>query len=371
MRRLALEQSSLELRGRASARARSRWQALGAVAVPIAQCTVAAPVAWILATHVVGHRQAFFAPIAALIALGVGLGQRRRRAIELTIGVAFGIGVASLLVSVLGTGALAIAVVVALAMIGAILLAGPDSPLLVTQAAVAGVLVATIQPPTHGPNFTRFIDALIGGGVGLLATIVVPADPLKAVQRAMQPLLAELAGTLRDIGGALDSGDEPAASRALARSRAIGADHHDVIAAARDMSRLSPTRRSTRATMARYERGAVHVDRATRNTRVLARAAVRAVDILPAPPGGSAALEQLAAAVGGLRAELEEGTGLSDVRDAAAAAVRAATEAFSGEQDFATAVLLGQVRTTAVDLLRAAGMDLEEARPLVREAAEE
>jgi uncharacterized membrane protein YgaE (UPF0421/DUF939 family) len=370
VRRLAFEQTGLELRGRASQRARSRWQALRSVAVPIAQCSVAAPVAWVLATHVVGHRQAFFAPIAALIALGIGLGQRRKRAIELTVGVAFGIGLASLLVSVLGTGALVIGVVVAAGMIGAILLAGPDSPLLVTQAAVAGVLVATIQPPTHGPNFTRFVDAVLGGAVGLAATVVLPADPLKAVQRALRPLLAELAAVLRDIGGALDTGDEPAAAAALERARAIGTDHHDVIAAARDMSRLTPTRRTTRVTMARYERAAVHVDRATRNTRVLARAAVRAVELLPAPPGGGAALEQLARAVEAVGAELDEGTGLADVREAALAAVREATAAFSAEQEFATAVLLGQVRTTAVDLLRAAGLDLEEARPLVREAAE-
>ena len=57
---------------------------------PILHSAVSAALAWLIATEVVGHDQPFFAPIAAVITLGLTVGQRRRRAMELAIGVAVG-----------------------------------------------------------------------------------------------------------------------------------------------------------------------------------------------------------------------------------------------------------------------------------------
>ena len=53
----------------------------------------------------IGHSRAFFAPIAALIALGVGVTNRPRRVAELTLGVAVGIGVGDVLIWGIGSGA--------------------------------------------------------------------------------------------------------------------------------------------------------------------------------------------------------------------------------------------------------------------------
>ena len=50
---------------------------------PIVQCAVGGGLAWFLATSVAGHPQPFFAPIAAIISLGVTLGQRMRRGMTL------------------------------------------------------------------------------------------------------------------------------------------------------------------------------------------------------------------------------------------------------------------------------------------------
>jgi uncharacterized membrane protein YgaE (UPF0421/DUF939 family) len=372
VRRVAEQRpSSAEIRVRARSGARARRRALRDAALPVLQCTIAAPIAWVIATHVVGHSQAFFAPIAALISLGVGLGQRPRRAIELTIGVAVGIGVANLLISAIGTGALSIALVVALGMIGALALSGGSTPLLVTQAAVAGVLVATIQPPTHGVNFTRFIDALVGGLVGLAVAYLLPADPLKALRRATRPVIDALLGMLGDLADALDAGDADAAQAALDRGRAIELTQRrvdDALDVARDMVRLAPARRGARLPVERYARGAVHLDRAVRNTRVLARSATRAIQVSPGPPGGGDALRALADGVIALRRELEEGDGADAVADAVLRAVRLATAAYGDPVDFSESALLGQVRMIAVDLLLAAGNEGEDARAAVGEA---
>ena len=121
--------------------------------VPIAQCAVAAGLAWFLARHVVGHPQPFFAPVAAVISLGVSLGQRMRRSLELVVGVSIGIGVGDVLISVIGTGAWQIALVVALAMSTAVVL--DSGSVIVMQAASSSVLVATLLPPASAGGLTR------------------------------------------------------------------------------------------------------------------------------------------------------------------------------------------------------------------------
>jgi uncharacterized membrane protein YgaE (UPF0421/DUF939 family) len=76
----------------------SRLETLRSLALPIAQSALAAGLAWYLAHDAIGHPRAFFAPIAALIALGVAASNRTRRVVELTLGVAVGIGVGDLLI---------------------------------------------------------------------------------------------------------------------------------------------------------------------------------------------------------------------------------------------------------------------------------
>ncbi len=61
---------------------------------PILQTSVAASLAYFLAAVVLGSEQPFFAPIAAVVTLGLAPGQRGRRALEVALGVAVGLGVA-------------------------------------------------------------------------------------------------------------------------------------------------------------------------------------------------------------------------------------------------------------------------------------
>src|SRR5919106_1545966 len=114
-------------------------------ALPIGQCAVAAGLAWYVASDLVGHARPFFAPIAAVISLGVSLSSRLRRVAELVVGVSLGVLVGDLLISVIGSGAWQIALVVALAMATAVFADG--GTLLVAQAGASAVLVATLLPP--------------------------------------------------------------------------------------------------------------------------------------------------------------------------------------------------------------------------------
>jgi len=141
----------------------SRWRS---TAVPIVQAALAAGLSWLVAVHVVDHRAPFFAPVAAVVCLGMTLGQRLRRTIELIVGVGLGVGVGDLLISAIGTGPWQIALVVALAMSVAVLLDG--GAVITGQAAVSAILVATLCLPGATSGVNRLVDGLIGGATGLL-----------------------------------------------------------------------------------------------------------------------------------------------------------------------------------------------------------
>ena len=182
------------------------------------QCGLAAGAAWLVAHDVVGHERPFFAPIAAVISLGVSLGGRLRRAVELVVGVSLGVLVGDLLISRIGSGWWQITLVVILAVGAAVFADG--GPLLVNQAAASAVLVATLLPPGQAGGLSRCLDALIGGVVGVLVVAVLPSDPVAPVRRNARRLLDELAAVLAGVADALRDRDADAARAALRRARA-------------------------------------------------------------------------------------------------------------------------------------------------------
>ncbi len=337
---------------------------------PILQTAVAASVAWYLATVLLGHESPFFASIAAVISLGVAVGQEGRRAAELVFGVACGLTVADLLVLAIGTGPVQIGVVVALAMAAAMLLGG--GTLLVTEAAVSGLLVVTLDPTTQGLSPDRFLDALVGSGVALSVSALFPNDPRRMVERAVQPIFDELIVMLGEITAALHTDDLEMAEHALGKARGVDSRMNrlkEALAAGCGTARLSPPRRRDFGYLAHYAGAADQLDLAVRNTRVLARAAVNMLqDGKHAPEQLSEALLDLARAVETLGAYLERFDHL-DTRHFALQAAESATAVLRERNDLETSMLVGQIQSTAVDLLRASGMDYTESRQALREAA--
>ncbi len=330
---------------------------------PILQTAMAASAAWCLATLVLGHEQPFVAAIAAVISLGATAGRGSRRATEWVLGVAFGLAVADLIVLAIGTGTLQIGIVVALAMAAAVFLGA--GPLLVTEAGVSALLVATLDPSTAGPTPDRFLDALIGSSVALAVHWLLPVDPKTMVEQAARPVFEDLTRALEEAAASLAAGDPARAEEALRRAREIDArvaGLKDALGAGYETARLSPSRRRTLRRLARYAAAADQIDLAVRNTRVLARAAVGLVrGGEPAPGLLSEAVLDLARAVDDLAGYLEEPEKPGETNRFALKAAEEATDVLKERNDLATSMLVGQVRSTAVDLLRASGMDLDEA----------
>ena len=349
----------------------SRTERLMANVWPILQTSVAAGLAYFLATVVLGNEQPFFAPVAAVVTLGLAPGERGRRAVEVALGVAVGLAVADVIVRAIGVGMVQIGVVVGLAMAAAVLLG--ERRLLVNQAAISAILVVILQPPESGFSPDRFFNALVGSGVALTISYLFPVNPEHLVERAAKPIFEELTTALEEIARALEDGELEQAEVVLGRLRELDGrvrSFNEALSAGYETARLSPTRRRSLKHLELYAGASIRIELAVINTRVLGRGAANALRRGAAvPPSMPEAVLGLSRAVRALAEYLEESEGAEEARRFALESARGATEALKERHDLTISVLVGQVRSMAVDLLRSTGMNQAQALAALEEVA--
>lgn len=319
---------------------------------PILQTAVAAVGAWYIALLAgVEHRPAF-AAIAAVISLGAAFGERRQRAVQLIGGVMLGIVLGDLLIRAIGTGLPQIGLLVVLAMLAAVVLGG--SELLVTEAAVSAILVSTLSSTPE----VRLLDVLIGGGVALTVhTLVFPPEPLTGVARATNGVFGELGVVLRDAAAALAAGDLRLAEAAVSGVEEIEArldDLRHAVLVGGDTVRWAPLHRRSRTQLDRYSRIVTHADLAARTALVLARNVRVFVRGGSAPhPGLSDAVRDLGLAAWELPRQFDEPWRSGDVLRLALGAAGEVTGVAGQDPRLAVNEIAGQVRSIAIDIVRA------------------
>ncbi|HEY7293630.1 MAG TPA: FUSC family protein [Dehalococcoidia bacterium] len=184
----------------------------------ILQGTLAATAAWVIARHVLGNHQPFFAPIAAFVGLNASLGERGRNALRLLLGVVVGIIAGELTIAALGGGygSLALAVFTATVVSRAL----GSARIVIAQAAAGAILTVAVANGEAGTH--RLEDALIGVGVALVFTqVLFSPEPLGLLRRAETAALADMAEGLRLTAQALERDDDDLAERALSRLRTL------------------------------------------------------------------------------------------------------------------------------------------------------
>lgn len=361
-----------------AAAARSRRSSSGALARvrenawPLVQTAVAAALAWLIASRLLRDPNPFFAPVAAIMSLAATRGQSMRRALEVMLGVALGIGLGDLLRRGLGVGVAQLALTVGLAMTAAVLLGA--GRVLLTEAAVSATLVATVSQDTQGFPPTRLIDALVGGAVALIfSQLLFPVNPVAVIRQAAESVLDELAQTLNEVAAAIDGRDLEAAEQALLKARLVSEDwttFERALDVAGEAARFAPTRRRQREPFDTYSEAGLPLDLMVRDIHVLARGVVRALmidDDIPGPLGDS--LRDLARAMGKLAGRLASEQDDAPARSAALRAAYTATELAPAGENLSASVLVSYVQATAADLLRALGMERQQAHDRVGQVA--
>jgi uncharacterized membrane protein YgaE (UPF0421/DUF939 family) len=327
----------------------------------LVQSALAAGIAWWFATDVVHHKAPFFAPIVAVVCLGMSYGQRLRRVIEVAVGVAVGIFTADLFVQFAGTGPWQVTVVVLVSMSFAVLL--DSGRLLVTQAAVQSIVITTLLPQP-GQAFTRWADALIGGGVALVAATVVPQAPLRRPRVAAASVVRKIGDLLRGAARSADHVDVAAAADVLASARGTESLLREIRTAG-DEGRAGRVSSPVYPAPAPRVRKMVELvdplDRAMRSTRVL----VRKVTVVVArgeqlPPGYRELLARLAEATDTIARALAENAS-PEVGRRALLDVAVGTSQLPRTTSLVTESVLAQLRSVVVDLLQLTGLDVDEA----------
>lgn len=336
------------------------------------QCAIAAGIALWVAENIFHHDSPFFAPIAAIISLGIQGGKRIRRSFELVLGAALGIGVGDAVILAIGGGYWQVAVVVFAAIIAATFV---DRGVMVAiQSASSAVLIATIIPPGSSAVTDRMVDALVGGAIGLLVLATVPNSPLRAARREISTLLSLAALVLDDVAGGLSTQDPALVAKALTRARNSQSSIDGLLAAAgggSEVVNLSPMYWSARRHSKTMMRILQPVDHVMRNARVLARRAEILVndgttvtpELIRLIRGISSELGHLGEifAEGGTRGTREEAVEIPEVvRKLQRLGSRATLDLAEGS-GMSGMVVLAQCRSIIVDTLQVCGFSRESA----------
>lgn len=337
----------------------------------LAIAATAAGIAYALASWAFGAENAFFAPIAAVISVGLAAGQRVQRAIEIVVGVTLGMIVADLFVRLVPFGPISLAIAVLVAM--AIAVGVRASSLLVNQTAVAVVIVAVLAPYTSAGPLTRLGDAVIGGSVALVLSLAVASNPIRPARQVLGDVLDSLAIALESLAASLrEKSPEQAnlAAERIGQERAAAERLAEALRAARESVRIGRRRQALRGEIARAR--AIHgrLDVLIGTTQSLARAAANA-NRSEAPPHAdlSVAIASLAASMPLLGAWARGEEPVEAVHDRALESARLASSVLAVTAPQTAHVIVGLVRSAVVDVLRATGLPAAEAIRALEEAA--
>ena len=330
---------------------------------PAVQASVAVAVAWYLAHDVLGHPAPIFAPVAAAVTLGAGRLMRGQRAVQLMGGVTLGIGIGIAVGALAGSGALALGLAALLALAVAIGVGGGftgSGVMFINQTSVSAILVIALQQ--SGGGLQRLIEALVGGGVAVVISVLLfPAAPLPLLREAAQAAFGALHAALAHL-------DELVDGRALVdQGWMLGAGEHiyeqlgGLIGArftAAEIVRLAPRRWHLRPAVRAADDRLAHLNLLANAVLSLLRSTVGGIGVEPTLPAHlRAAIHQLTGALGALAEKGEAGE--SDAMAGAARAARFAGETPHGPGTH-TLLIASIIQDCVRDLYRVIGAEPEQ-----------
>ncbi|WP_433552989.1 FUSC family protein [Micromonospora zamorensis] len=374
--------AGLRARLRHAVRARVwRFRLFGLLAV---QAGVAASLAWFVGAQFLDNPAPVLAPTTAVGIVAASMGTRLRRTVELLVGVILGLAVGDTLMPLFGIGAWQTGLVVVLAIIVAVLLKGGGS--LLTQAGGTAVLIATLEPPVRDLSIPRFVDAAVGGLVGLVVgLLLVPIHPQRTVRRLAEPILDPTIAALHDLAAALRRRDVGGAEQSLGSLRILGPRMtalDEGLGAAQEVARLAPSRWRERTSVAFYTEAVRHMERSFYAFRAVARRLSKALrDDEPVPEELATAIDLLATSVQTLRCAIRAQAKPQEARQQILAAVALVgkaqgdaapdpTRPHTRRLGYSGMIAASDFRTAAQDLLVASGLDNDEAAALVRQPSD-
>lgn len=343
----------------------------------VTRAAIAASVAYFISEVVWGHSFPFFSSTVAFLILGVDSGRKMRRTGEMSVGVMMGVLIGEIARLTIGGGAWQVAVVVFVAGMLARLL---DPGITFAFQMTIQALLIMLMPITPGMTpQSRLLDALTGVVVATVVHLLITGDPRRQQRRAADSFFAELEDALVSLALAARSGDSGIARAALVAVRRGSQRFTDewrlANDAANELATFSPTALRHASDVERLQHLLVGSDRAMRNMRVIARREVEFLRVVHGDAHSTLADALLAArdAVGELRAALgHPEVDFTEVRRSLRLYCSYLTPELLLKNDegqrpgrighFEGVTLVVQLRSLAIDLLQATGLDAADAK---------
>lgn len=349
---------SAELSRRQAQQRTKRWRERAFV---IAQCAGAAGIAYALAKHVFDLPAPLFAPVSAVVCLGITYGQRLRRAVEITVGVAIGVLVGETVVHFFGVGTWQVVLIVLVAMsLAAVVGAGV---LISTQAGVQAMVIALLSSTPAGA-FGRWFEAIIGCSVAVVFASIVPTSALLRPRTQARSILARQVQLLEGTAQALRERNVGCALPLLRQARQTERDLDRLrgyTSDGKELLRLSPFHRRHHHDVHGIDEVVEPLDRCVRNARVLIRRASVALQLGEMVPD---LYVQWMADLAGYMGRIGDSVNnqhyeVGLLNDLAAMGERTASPAVGAS--LSAEVIRAQIRSMVVDLLMVAGLTHEQA----------
>jgi len=330
---------------------------------PSLQITIAGTIAYVIAHFLLGHAIPFLAVTVTITSLGLTRDARPRRILQTAAGMVSGIALSELMIIIFGHDWWLMSVLLFVVLILARFVT--NSATFALAAAVQSVLVFITVAPAGGP-FMRSVDGLVGAGVSLTATALIPRDPRGLAKTDANKLFGVFLESVSAMKLALKTHDVQAADATLntvRRTQPLLDNWRMSLESAIAISRISPFLRKHQGELKGQLRLLRGMDLATRNLRVV----VRRMDFLLrdglARPHLADLMEQIEQATILLRDGLENPELKQDALEAYLVIIHQLDPKQFGLADqLREASVLLLLRPLLIDLLCAAGMSEEEAR---------
>ncbi|MCS6712159.1 FUSC family protein [Brachybacterium sp. EF45031] len=359
-----------------SARLRNGLERSRGGSLNVARAALAASLAYAASHLVWGHEFPFFSSIAAFVIIGFTSDAKMRKLWEMGGGVMLGVLLGEAARSFIGSGTWQIFVVVLVAGLASRLL--DPGILFGVQSAIQSLLVV-VMPVTPGMTPQgRILDALTGVVVAFLVHLLLAGDPRRMQRRAADRFYTELDATLTALALASRTGSREVADAALRTVRANSQRHTDywrlANQAADEVAHFSPHGLRRGRDVERLQHLLIGSDRAMRNVRIIARRTAGFIAAVQGAPHSALADAFVAGqeAVVALRDGIAEDVDFTEARRrlrlfASYLTPEQVLRSDAGEHPgrsahFQGVALVMQLRSLAIDLLEATGLDNDDAQ---------
>ncbi|MBM7368692.1 FUSC family protein [Gordonia hydrophobica] len=332
----------------------------------ILQCSVAAGIAWLVATELLHHDLPYFAPVTATVGLGVSFDRRLRRVVEVCAGVTVGVVIASVVSLAVGTGPIQVTAMVAAAM--ALTLRWGGGPTLALQACTQAIAVSTLTG-ADGAVLDHWIDAGVGGVVALGIAVLRPPNPISLVRVQIARYLESVAAVVSDCGALVAAPSPEAVPRIDNTANDLSDAYSELAEAATESvasARQPPTYKAMRESAARVASMMDALDEVTRSTQHMVRLTTTSVrrDQSPDPAWGSL-YRDLATSLRTIAARIQSSGDLEQFRTGLVAVAHQTLDVDRRHSAPVAVAALVSIRSLVIDALILTGCTEREALRLV------